>query len=182
MSAVPDPERYRLPARMLHWLVAIAIPCQIYLGWTAELADSRDAGSRLIHLHYQLGVIIAVLMVLRATWRITHGAPVALAEEPRWRRRLASLTHWGLYGLLLSLPISGYVIWVWMKAPMDVFGLFEVPRLFTPPEEDETWRAIAWYVHYWSGWALIALTSLHVLAALWHQFVRRDRLILRRML
>lgn len=36
-----------------------------------------------------------------------------------------------------------------------VFGLFEIPRLFTPPAEDETWRAIARYVHYWSGWSLL---------------------------
>ncbi len=171
-----------MPARALHWLVALAIPCQIYLGWSAELADQRETGSRLIHLHYQLGVTIAVLMVLRVTWRIAYGAPGTFVEEPTWRRRLASFTHWAIYGLLLILPVSGYVIWVWMKAPMDVFGLIDVPRLFTPPDEDETWRAIAWYVHYWSGWALIGLTSLHVLAALWHQFVCRDRLISRRML
>lgn len=175
-------ERYRLPARVLHWLIALAIPCQIYLGWSAELAPQRALGSRLIHLHYQLGVVIAALMVLRATWRLAYGAPGAVAGEPLWRRRLAALTHWAMYGLLLILPASGYVIWVWMEAPMDVLGLFELPRLFTPPAEDETGRAIAWYVHYWSGWSLIGLVSLHVAAALWHQFVRRDRLISSRML
>lgn len=182
MSVMPGETRYRLPARVLHWLVALAIPCQIYLGWASELASQREDSSRLIHLHFQLGVIVAVLMVLRLTWRIAYGAPDDIVAEPRWRRRLAKVTHWALYGLLLILPASGYVIWVWMGASMEVLGLFEVPKLFTPPEEDETWRAFAWYVHYWSGWSLIGLVTLHVAAAFWHQLVRRDRLIRRRML
>ena len=182
MRAMPVGERYAWPARVFHWLLALAIPCQLYLGWAAELASEREDSSRLIHFHFQLGVIVAVLMVLRLTWRIAYGAPEENSAEPLWRRRWAKFTHWALYGLLLVLPASGYVIWVWMGASMEVLGLIEVPKLFTPPEDDETWRAIAWYVHYWSGWSLAALATLHVAAALWHQLVLRDRLISRRML
>lgn len=172
-------ERYRFPARGLHWLVAFAIPFQIYLGWASEWASEWKP---LLRLHYQWGVILAALMAIRLIWRIACGSPVSSSSEHRWQRRLATFIHWMLYVLLLLLPASGYIIWVWMKAPMDVFGLFDVPRLFTPPQEDKTGRAIAWYVHYWSGWALIALALLHISAALWHQFVRRDGLISRRML
>jgi cytochrome b561 len=182
MSSNARTQRFRLPACVLHWLVALAIPFQIYLGWAAELASTRETGSQFVHLHYQVGVTIAALMTLRLTWRIAVGAPAHRDDDPRWRRRLAAITHWALYGLLFLLPASGYVTWVWMKAPMGVFGLFELPKLFIPPEEDETWRAIAWYVHYWCGWILIGLVILHVGAAVWHQFVRRDGLISRRML
>ena len=182
MSGARSAERYGLPARVLHWLVALAIPFQIYLGWAAEFASTRETEFSLIRFHYQVGVTLAALMVLRLTWRKAVGAPAPPVGEPAWRHRLASLTHWTLYGLLFLLPASGYVIWVWMEAPMDVFGLFDLPRLFTPPAEDETGRAIAWYVHYWTGWTLIGLVCLHVGAAIWHEFVRRDRLISRRML
>lgn len=175
-------ERYRLPARILHWIVAFAIPFQIYLGWAAELAPNRQDGSRLLHFHFQLGVAIAALMVLRFTWRVAYGAPASPIGEQPWRRRLAAFTHWTLYALLALLPASGYVIWVWMEASMDVFTLFDLPRLFTPPKADETGRAVAWYVHYWCGWVLVGLVTLHVSGALWHQFVRRDGLIGRRML
>jgi cytochrome b561 len=65
---------------------------------------------------------------------------------------------------------------------MEVLGVLQVPRLFSPPADDETWRAIAWYVHYWSGWALLGLVLLHVAGALWHQYIRRDGLISQRML
>lgn len=182
MSGARSVERYRLPARVLHWLVALAIPFHIYLGWAAEFASTRETEFPLIRCHYQVGVTLAVLMLMRLTWRMAGGAPAPPVGEPAWRDRLASLAHWALYGLLFLLPASGYVIWVWMEAPMDVFGLFDLPRLFTPPADDETGRAIAWYVHYWSGWTLIGLACLHVGAAIWHEFVRPDRLISRRML
>lgn len=182
MSIFPTAERYRLPARILHWLVALAIPFQFYLGWASELAVDRESGWRLLILHFELGLVVAALMLLRLAWRIVHGAPAPLADERRWHRRLAACVHWTMYALLLLLPASGYVIWVWMEASMDVFGLFTLPRLFTPPGEDETGRAIAWYVHYWGGWMLAGLAALHVSTALWHQFVRRDGLIARRML
>lgn len=180
MSLAQAAERYRLPARVLHWLVALALPFQIYLGWAAEFASTRETEFRLIRLHYQVGVTLAALMVLRITWRMAVGVPASLVGEPAWRNRMASLAHWAIYALLFLLPASGYVIWVWMEAPRDVFGLFDLPRLFTPPVEDETWRAIAWHVHYWSGWTLIGLVFLHVGTAIWHEFVLRDGLIRKR--
>lgn len=182
MSGNNQDERYRLPARFLHWLVALLIPIQLWLGWAAEASDSQEVSSRLIWRHYQLGILIAALMVFRFTWRLVHGAPKSIDVGPAWRRRLASIIHWLIYSLLLILPLSGYVIWVWMDVPMDILGVLDIPRLFTPPNDDETGRALAWYIHYWSGWALLALILLHVGAASWHQWIRRDRLIQRRML
>jgi len=69
-----------------------------------------------------------------------------------------------------------------MDAPMTWFGIVDLPKLFTPPIDDETWRANAWYVHVYSSWALIALATLHISAALWHEFVLADRLIRSRMI
>ncbi len=118
-------------------------------------------------------------MILRITWRLGHRPPPAPKAEPRWRSVVAATAHWMLYALLLTMPLSGYVIWVWMDAPMNVFGIVEIPTLFTPPAEDESGRARAWYLHFYSSWALLALLGLHVVAALWRQFVRRDDLIAR---
>lgn len=174
--------RYALPARLLHWAVALGVMIQIGLGWASEWTDDKQASFALIRNHFQLGVLIVALMAMRLCWRVVRGAPSPDDEGPRWRRRAASAVHWALYGLLLTLPLSGYVIWIWMDAPRDVLGLFDVPRLFTPPAEDETWRARSWYVHYYCAWAVLLLAALHILAALWHEIVLGDRLIRRRML
>ncbi len=174
MTATETTQRFSFPARLLHWAVAAAIPIQIYLGWAAEWEEARAESFRLIRSHYQLGVVIFGLMLLRILWRVGYGVPAHLEAEPRWRSVLAATVHWLFYALLLTMPVSGYVIWVWMDVPMDILGIFHLPKLFTPPVEDETGRALAWYIHYYSSWAVIALVTLHVTAALWHQFVRRD--------
>lgn len=182
MSASQAHDRFSLPARLLHWTIAAIIPVQIYLGIAAEGEANRAASFRLIQQHYQLGITIFGLMLIRILWRIGYGPPHGPKSEPRWRRFAAAAVHWLLYALLLAMPVSGYVIWVWMDVPMEVFGIATLPRLFTPPIEDETGRAVAWYIHYYSSRTVIALAVVHVGAALWHQFVRRDNGISSRML
>lgn len=177
-----DVHRFSSLARLLHWLIALAIPFQFWLGWASESSLAKEESDRLIRMHYQLGMILLALMALRLIRRMVGGAPPVLDGEPLWRKRAAASVHGMIYGLLILLPLSGYVIWVWMEAPMDVLGLMDVPRVFVPPTESETGRAIAWYVHFWCGWLLLGLIFLHVSAALWHQFVCRGGLIVRRML
>jgi cytochrome b561 len=182
MTASETPQRFALPARLLHWTVAAAMPIQIYLGWAAEWETERIESFRLIRSHYQLGIVIFGLMLLRVLWRVGYGAPLRLQAQRRWQSLVAATVHGLLYALLLTMPVSGYVIWVWMDGPMDILGVVHLPRLFTPPVDDETGRALAWYIHYYSSWAVIALVALHIIAALWHQYVRRDNLIATRML
>lgn len=180
--------RWGLVARVFHWLVAVLVVVQLILGWRQGLLQEHDpAGSiAVLFTHFQFGVMILALVILRLAWRIASPAPAPPASEPAWRRRLAATVHGALYGLLLIMPITGYIIWAHMSPyvridePMEVFGLFTVPMLFTPPEDD-TLRIWTSYVHQYCSWVLVGLVSLHIAAAIWHQFVLKDR-ILNRML
>ena len=172
-------ETWGLGARVLHWIVAVMIVSQIITGWLAENETNRETSLMLIRNHFQFGVILSGLILMRLLWRLANRPPSAPEDEPHWRRVAAHGVHGLIYALLLILPISGYVVWVHMKEAMDVFGLFTAPTLFVPPIEDERLWSGAWYVHYFAGWALIGLVLIHVLAALWHQFVLRDGLIRR---
>ena len=173
----------RSPAclRRLHWAVAAGVAVQLALGWGSETGIDGTDGMRLLRAHFQRGMVLLALMLLRVVCRLFHCMPPADVGEPRWRRSVAGCVHAALYLLLFLLPVSGYVIWVWMEAPLDVLGV-RMPKLFVPPADDETWRAVAWYVHITGVWILSALVALHVAAALWHQWVRRGGLISRRML
>lgn len=174
--------RYPAIARWLHWAVALGVIVQLALGWGSEAIDDAADGMRVLRIHFQLGVLLLMAMLLRIAWRLSGRVPVADMQAPRWRRRAAGCVHATLYLLLLLLPASGYVIWVWMDASRELLGVLTVPALFVPPAEDETGRAIAWYVHWACAWTLAALVALHAAAALWHQWVLRDGLISRRML
>lgn len=184
-AAVIEPpdrsERWSRPARILHWLVAALVPVQLWLGWTADGTTDRTESFRLISTHFQIGGLLFILMVLRLTWRVFRGRPARLFPEPTWRRMAAAGVHALLYALLLIMPLSGYVIWIWMGAPRTLLGLIELPQLFEPPADDESSRALAWYIHHYSAYLLAGLALLHVAAALWHELVRRDGTISRRM-
>lgn len=166
-------------ARVLHWLVAAFLVGQFVTGWLSENASSRETSDGLIRTHFQLGVILSALIVMRVLWRLSHKPPEPLPGEPVWRERTAQIVHGLIYLLLLALPITGYIVFVHMQLAMDVFGLFTVPTVFVPQYEDETLRAGAWYVHRYAGWLLAGLVTLHVMAALFHQFALKDGLLRR---
>jgi len=73
------------------------------------------------------------------------------------------------------IPILGIVTFIWHGRVFD-FGLlrvdFAVPKnraVFHPTEE----------IHGYLAYALFTLIGIHVLAALWHQFYRRDGILAR---
>jgi cytochrome b561 len=80
-----------------------------------------------------------------------------------------------LYVLLLVIPVIGIVTFIWHGRVFN-FGLFSVdfgvpknPAIFQPTED----------LHGWLAYALFTLIGIHVLAALWHHFYRRDGLLSR---
>lgn len=173
-------ERYPLVLRVLHWLLALLLAVQIALGLAAEHWTTQAVSNALLPLHFKLGVLILCLMLLRLGLRLALPVPGRNVGEGLWIRRARSLVHGLLYLLVLVLPISGHVIWVWMGADLTLLGELKVPALFVPPDE-ETGRAVAWYVHVYGAWTLLALVCLHAAAAVLHQWKRRDGFIARRM-
>ncbi len=174
----PCGERYPFVLRVLHWLLALLLAVQVALGFVAEHWASPALSKALFPPHFRLGVLILCLMVLRLGMRLLLPLPTRDSRPGRWQRRVRSWAHGLFYLLVIALPVSGHVIWVWMGADRTLFGGIEVPALFVPPQ-DETGRAIAWYVHVCGAWVLLALTSLHVAAAVRGQYAHR--LIARRM-
>ncbi len=181
MPRITPPHAWNRVAKGLHWIVAVMIVVQFTLGWLTENAPDRQAEFLFGRSHFQFGVLLAGLILMRLLWRLANAAPPPPLGEPAWRRHLATTVHGLIYLALITLPISGYVVWVHMREPMDLFGAVTVPTVFTPSPDDESLWSGAWYVHFFAGWVLTGLVALHVGAALYHQFVLKDGLI-RRML
>jgi len=179
MERSTDSERrvevYGRTARALHWgtviLLALQLPVGFYMtyrGGTLNLWDSLT--NTLYSAHKLAGVLILLLVVWRLAHRLLRGAPADDPTLPGWQRRVAHLTHWSLYLLLVAVPVAGY-IGISRFPALEVFGLFTLPSVAAPNPEA---AATAFLVHAWLAWALLMLMTMHVAAALQHHFIRRD--------
>ena len=169
---------YGLMHILLHWLMAAMLIGLISLGlWMTELDYYHPWYHRAPDIHRAIGVLLAILLVTRIVWRLSHPMPLPLAQQ-NWERRAAVAAHLLLYLLPIALVISGYLLSTADGRAVDVFGWFEIPALIHGLDGQED---IAGDVHFVLAMILIAITILHLLAALRHHFILDDN-TLRRML
>jgi cytochrome b561 len=173
------PSRYTGTAKALHWLIVALLAGQYVVGYLMPRIGRDTQPGTLINLHLSLGVLIVVVALIRLAWRVTHGEPAPVAGVPPWQTLSARVVHWLLYVLLFVVPVLGWLNASWRGFPVTVFGLFEMPKLLAIRAPGWAWTGdihvlLAWYV-------MLALIGLHVAAALYHYFVRRDG-VLQRML
>jgi len=169
---------YTGTAKILHWLILALLIAQFIVAWTMPHMRRDTQPDTLINLHFSFGVLVLLVAVVRMAWRATHGEPAPEDGLPPWQLQSARAVHWLLYGLLFVLPVLGWINASWRGFPVIMFGL-ELPKLVAT-------RAAGWG---WTGdvhsllanYLLLVLVGLHVAAALYHHFVRRDR-VLQRML
>lgn len=169
-------DHYGAVAQLFHWGIAILILVQIPLGiYGAGLQTGFDK-LVLLARHKSIGVTVFVLVVLRLAWRWSHPPP-PLPEGMRPVERLAArASHSLLYLLLLALPLSGWLFSSASGVAVSWFGWFALPDLVTTskPLAHDLAR-----IHAMLSILLAALLLVHIAAALWHHFVRRDSVLLR---
>ena len=164
---------------VLHWGMALLIIAMFALGlWMSDLSYYDSWYREAPFIHKSVGILLLLALLFRAVWRGLNIRPEHDSSLKPWERRTAHWTHLALYGLLLLLMIAGYLISTADGRPISVFGWFEVPAtLHDLPEQED----IAGEIHEILAWLLIALASIHALAALKHHFWNRDA-TLRKML
>ena len=173
-------QTYGRGARFLHWLtvalIVVQIPLGGYMSYRGNELELWDAVTGALYsTHKLLGITILALVIARIAWRLIHGAPDHEPTIERWQAIASRLNHWGLYLLLIAVPVAGYV-GISLFPALEVFGLFSLPGVVAP---DRDAAATAFEVHSTLVIALAALAALHVAAALYHHLVRRDRVLAR---
>ncbi len=169
------PPRYSRIAMLLHWVLGLAIIGSFSVGlYMADLPFSPHR-LKLYNWHKWAGVTILTLSALRLLWRLTHRPP-ADPPMPAWQRLAAHGTHYGLYVLFFAVPLVG---WAYSSAagfPIVWFGVLPLPD-FVPADKALAESIKPW--HAWLAYGMAALVLMHVAAALKHQFIDRDGLLLR---
>jgi cytochrome b561 len=170
VSSSATPWRYGRTAIILHWLLALLITLTTAIGWRMMFIEHEPGAETFFDLHKSIGLIIATGVVIRVFWRLTY-RPEPLPPGPAWSARLASITHFLLYLLMVALPLTGYLGASYTKAGVQWFGA--ATPAWAVPDHD---RAELFFgVHQILVWTLVVVVTLHVLGGLKHLLVDRDR-------
>lgn len=167
---------YSLTARVLHWITAALVLTTIPIGIVMANEGPGPLQNSLYDLHRSIGTVIIPLIIARLGYRLTH-PPLPLPNDiPPIQQLAAHATHWGLYALLIVQPFVGWVATSAYGAPITVFGLFRLPPIWT---QDQPFSDRLFVVHELIGLAIACLAAAHISAALYHHYVRKDRVLMR---
>lgn len=172
-------QKYTKTAMLLHWLIALLIIAGFSLGVTmVDIPGLTPTKLKYFAWHKWLGITVLGLACARLLWRLGHKPPPYPMDMPLWQEKVSALVHGLLYVLIFAVPVSGYLYTTISGVPVVYLGLFEIPSLFAA---DPELKPLFKQLHYVLNVTLLAAVSLHVLAALKHHFIDRDK-ILKRML
>jgi len=167
---------YTPVARTLHWVTAILVLAIIPIGIVMVNVPAGALQNFLFHLHESLGALLIPIIACRLIYRLTHRPLPLPVEIPAFQRLAAEGLHWVLYGLLMIQPILGWITSSSFRAPILVFWLFELPPIWP---EDRAFSEWIGDIHGTIGFIIGFLLCAHVGAALFHHFVRKDRVLMR---
>ena len=170
-SSGPLAIRYRKIVMWIHWITALLVIMQVYIGFTFhDLPRGSEERAFVFGWHKTWGALILLLALARLAVRLLNPPPPYPSDYPKWRRFFAVWNHRIFYILLLALPLTGLAAvsgraedgWV----PLQL-GL-RIPAIPGIPQENEFGD-----VHEILVWTTLTLVVLHVSAALYNQFVDR---------
>jgi cytochrome b561 len=164
-------------ARWFHWGLGITIIAMIAYGWWMNHFPARADRFFYRSIHADIGYAVLLLMVFRLIWRGFNPTPALPAGSPRWERIAARVGHGALYAATILVAMLGWAH-SGSRTPnySNWFGLFHVPQITSP---DKAAAAAYEDRHIFFAYLLLALIVIHLAAALWHHFVRRDRVAVR---
>ncbi|WP_028489812.1 cytochrome b [Thiothrix lacustris] len=173
-----SPQAYGWVSILLHWLMAVALIGMYCVGTYMVDLEYYD---RLYHtlptLHKATGVLLAGLLLVRLAWVYAQPRPLpTVSRAPDLTHLAGKLGHIALYGLLVVIIISGYLISTAKGHGINVFDLFELPALL-PADKDR--GELAGDIHEIVATLFIFLVGVHALAALIHHFYWKDKTLTR---
>ena len=164
--------RYSRGAIAFHWAIAILITFNFAAAFVAEDLPKAEA-AQLLGNHKAIGITILILSIGRLIWRFTKPVLPLSAGLKAWEVTFARVSHWALYGLMVAIPASGWIMHSLASAGKSVvfFGLFAYPGL--PFAQDKPTAGLFKELHEVMAFAMLALLVLHIAGALKHKFADR---------
>lgn len=122
-------QSYDIPARLLHWIVAVLVFAQFGLGLYAAGLPVGIARLQWLSRHKSLGLAVLALVLVRLGWRFFSPPPPLPGGMSGFERKAAATSHWLLYALLVAAPLAGWVYASAAGLSVNWFGLVVMPDL-----------------------------------------------------
>lgn len=167
---------YGLVAKLLHWIIGIMFIGMITIGFVMSSFEDPVIKGKVYNLHKATGVLLLFLVSLRFLWMLINIKVLLPSELPQWQKIAATVNINALYLLMFLMPISGLAMSILSGRSIDMYGLFTINSFV----QDATLAKVFYAIHMNSAIILAGLVILHILAAIYHHFIRKDN-VLRRM-
>ncbi len=163
-------KNYNLPARVIHWVSALAVFGLFGVGlWMVDLNYYSEWYQTAPHWHRSIGILLATLTIGRIIWKHLTVSPKM--EGHKLEIFAAKIAHSVMYLLLIALFVSGYLISTSDGRGIQVFDWFIVPGA---GELFENQSDTAGTIHYYAAWGLVLMAAAHAMAAIKHHVINKD--------
>ena len=169
---------YTAVAKFFHWAMAVVILGLLALGFVMTDMPLSPEKLQYYAWHKWAGVSVFLLVWLRLAWRVCNPPPAYPDSMSPWVQRVAHLGHVSLYGLMIVIPVSGWLLSSAKGVTTVWFGVLPLPDLV---EKDKALGHLLHEVHEALNFGLLWLLGGHVAAAVKHHWFDKDD-ILKRML
>ena len=165
--------RFSRAQRTLHWAMAVLV-LAAYLAIEQRGLFERGSAPRaaMVQSHFWLGITIFALAAWRLALRWKLPAPAVTPALPAWLAWPSAAMHVALYAFFIVMPLLGLAT-AWADGKEVVVPLTDwaLPALLAP---DESLAHALEDLHGTIGEAFYWVIGLHVVAAAWHHWGRRD--------
>lgn len=173
MALKSSSDRYGAVAVAIHWATAVAVAGLLVSGFRAAGTIDPVAKEGLLRIHAIVGSTVLLLTFVRiAWWLFADRRPADPTGTPRLQARTARAVHLLFYVALFGMAASGVGMLALSGAAHILFG-------GTPGPLPDFMAYAPRIPHRLGALLLVVLVAVHVAAALYHQFVLRDRLLAR---
>lgn len=161
---------FSLPARVLHWTMAVLILAMLFIG-VGMVATVSEKHQWLLAIHKPLGIAILLLAIVRLVVRLRNPPPPLPEDLPALQKLAAHLSHWLLYALMIAMPLIGWAMLSAGGYPVMLTSSLRLPAILP-----ENALAFAWLrtAHGVFAYLLFLTFLAHMGAALYHGLIRRD--------
>lgn len=158
-----------------HWLVVLLFAFEYGIAQVMEHKTLGMTVKTMFMLHKSVGILLFVAVAARIVARLTTQAPPEVSG-PAWQQSAARLTHLALYGVIIMIPFTGYVMSVAGGKDLMWFGQWSVPNIVGI---DPALKKLARKAHFFFVDVSIWLIALHVGAVFFHRIAHGTNIMTR---